>query len=144
MVWYILQRIANWVQSIHGIFIKPFSLLIRLYANMQAGHIMLMTIIGLIYIWERIHFNVRVAPAVTTPFSKSMVRRTHFDFTSTDARANKAACESTKMVIWRLSLHSSILLCSNHWHAFFMAYKSCKFYFTSLQNFNEYHTKQDH
>ena len=35
-----------------GIFIKPFSLLIRLYANMQAGHIMLMTIIGLIYIFN--------------------------------------------------------------------------------------------
>lgn len=35
-----------------GVIIKPFSLLIRLYANMQAGHIMLMTIIGLIYIFN--------------------------------------------------------------------------------------------
>ncbi|WP_374960089.1 F0F1 ATP synthase subunit A, partial [Gilvibacter sp.] len=32
-----------------GIFIKPFSLLIRLYANMQAGHIVLGSLIGLIY-----------------------------------------------------------------------------------------------
>lgn len=35
-----------------GIFIKPFSLLIRLYANMQAGHIVLMSLIGLIFIFN--------------------------------------------------------------------------------------------
>ncbi|NDB03165.1 MAG: ATP synthase F0 subunit A [Flavobacteriaceae bacterium] len=35
-----------------GIFIKPFSLLIRLYANMQAGHIVLGSLIGLIYIFQ--------------------------------------------------------------------------------------------
>ena len=28
-----------------GVFIKPFSLLIRLYANMQAGHIVLMSLV---------------------------------------------------------------------------------------------------
>jgi len=35
-----------------GIIIKPFSLLIRLYANMQAGHIVLMSLIGLMFIFK--------------------------------------------------------------------------------------------
>ena len=35
-----------------GVFIKPFSLLIRLYANMQAGHIVLMSLIGLMFIFK--------------------------------------------------------------------------------------------
>ena len=35
-----------------GVFIKPFSLLIRLYANMTAGHIVIMSIIGLIYVFK--------------------------------------------------------------------------------------------
>jgi F-type H+-transporting ATPase subunit a len=34
------------------IFIKPFSLLIRLYANMQAGHIVLMSLIGLMFLFK--------------------------------------------------------------------------------------------
>lgn len=35
-----------------GVFIKPFSLLIRLYANITAGHIVLMSIIGLMFIFK--------------------------------------------------------------------------------------------
>ena len=35
-----------------GVVIKPFSLLIRLYANMQAGHIVLMSLIGLIFVFQ--------------------------------------------------------------------------------------------
>tara|TARA_B110000967_G_scaffold110898_1_gene113463 strand:+ start:249 stop:1346 length:1098 start_codon:yes stop_codon:yes gene_type:complete len=35
-----------------GVIIKPFSLLIRLYANMQAGHIVLMSLVGLIFIFN--------------------------------------------------------------------------------------------
>ncbi len=35
-----------------GIIIKPFSLFIRLYANMTAGHIVLMSLIGLMFIFE--------------------------------------------------------------------------------------------
>ena len=34
------------------LFIKPYSLLIRLYANMQAGHIVLMSLIGLMFIFK--------------------------------------------------------------------------------------------
>ncbi|MGB0837520.1 MAG: F0F1 ATP synthase subunit A [Flavobacteriaceae bacterium] len=35
-----------------GVFIKPFALMIRLYANMVAGHTVLMSIIGLMYIFH--------------------------------------------------------------------------------------------
>ena len=35
-----------------GLIIKPFSLLIRLYANMQAGHIVIMSLIGLMFIFK--------------------------------------------------------------------------------------------
>ena len=35
-----------------GMIIKPFSLLIRLYANIQAGHIVLMSLIGLMFIFK--------------------------------------------------------------------------------------------
>jgi F-type H+-transporting ATPase subunit a len=35
-----------------GTFIKPFSLMIRLYANITAGHIVLMSIIGLMFIFK--------------------------------------------------------------------------------------------
>lgn len=35
-----------------GTFIKPFSLMIRLYANMMAGHVVLMSIIGLMFIFK--------------------------------------------------------------------------------------------
>ncbi len=41
-----------WPIEILGIFIKPFSLLIRLYANMLAGHTVLMSLIALIYVSE--------------------------------------------------------------------------------------------
>ena len=37
-----------------GVIIKPFSLLIRLYANMQAGHIVLMSLIALMYLFNSI------------------------------------------------------------------------------------------
>jgi len=35
-----------------GTIIKPFSLMIRLYANMTAGHVVLMSILGLIFIFK--------------------------------------------------------------------------------------------
>ena len=54
MKWYskILLYIILIPIEILGIFIKPFSLLIRLYANMQAGHIVLMSLIGLMFIFK--------------------------------------------------------------------------------------------
>ncbi|WP_130285109.1 F0F1 ATP synthase subunit A [Aquimarina brevivitae] len=35
-----------------GVFIKPFSLMIRLYANMTAGHVVLMSIIGMVVLFK--------------------------------------------------------------------------------------------
>ena len=35
-----------------GVFIKPFALMIRLYANIMAGHVVLMSIIGLVFIFK--------------------------------------------------------------------------------------------
>jgi len=35
-----------------GLFVKPFSLMIRLYANMLAGHVVIMSILGLIFIFS--------------------------------------------------------------------------------------------
>jgi F-type H+-transporting ATPase subunit a len=35
-----------------GIFIKPFALMIRLYANIVAGHIVLMSLIGLMFVFK--------------------------------------------------------------------------------------------
>ncbi|MBT3685090.1 MAG: F0F1 ATP synthase subunit A [Cryomorphaceae bacterium] len=37
-----------------GVFIKPFSLMIRLYANILAGHIVLYSLIGLIFIFKNL------------------------------------------------------------------------------------------
>ncbi len=38
--------------EILGMFIKPFALLIRLYANMTAGHVVLGSLLGLIYVFQ--------------------------------------------------------------------------------------------
>ena len=35
-----------------GVFIKPFALMIRLYANITAGHIVLMSLLGLMFIFK--------------------------------------------------------------------------------------------
>ena len=35
-----------------GVFIKPFSLLIRLYANIQAGHIVMLSLVGLMFVFN--------------------------------------------------------------------------------------------
>lgn len=47
-----LMRIVLAPIELLGIFIKPFSLLIRLYANITAGHIVLMSIIGMMFIFK--------------------------------------------------------------------------------------------
>jgi F-type H+-transporting ATPase subunit a len=37
-----------------GIFVKPFSLMIRLFANITAGHIIILSILGLIFIFQSV------------------------------------------------------------------------------------------
>jgi len=44
-----------------GVFMKPFSLMIRLFANMTAGHIILLSLFGLIFIFK----SIFVAPVVS-------------------------------------------------------------------------------
>jgi len=41
-----------------GIFIKPFALMIRLYANMIAGHIVVMSLLALIFIFNNIGMSI--------------------------------------------------------------------------------------
>ena len=40
--------------EIIGVFIKPFALMIRLFANMSAGHIVMMSLIALIFYFKNI------------------------------------------------------------------------------------------
>ncbi len=47
-----LMRIVLAPIELLGVVIKPFSLMIRLYANIFAGHIVLMSIIGLMFIFK--------------------------------------------------------------------------------------------
>jgi F-type H+-transporting ATPase subunit a len=53
--------------EILGLFIKPISLMIRLFANITAGHIILLSIIGLIFV-----FKTALAGIVTVPFGTFM------------------------------------------------------------------------
>ena len=48
----VLMKIVLAPIELLGLVIKPFSLLIRLYANIQAGHIVLMSLIGLMFIFN--------------------------------------------------------------------------------------------
>jgi F-type H+-transporting ATPase subunit a len=48
----VLMKIVLAPIELLGVVIKPFSLLIRLYANIQAGHIVLMSLIGLMFIFN--------------------------------------------------------------------------------------------
>lgn len=54
--------------EIVGMFTKPFSLMVRLFANITAGHIIILSLLGLIFMFE----NAGVA-AVSIPFSLFMM-----------------------------------------------------------------------
>ncbi len=47
--------------EIVGVFMKPFSLMIRLFANMTAGHIILLSLFGLIFIFK----SLMIAPVIS-------------------------------------------------------------------------------
>lgn len=47
-----LMRVVLAPIELLGVFIKPFALLIRLYANITAGHIVLMSLISLMFIFD--------------------------------------------------------------------------------------------
>ncbi len=48
----VLMKIVLAPIELIGVIIKPFALMIRLYANIMAGHVVLMSIIGLIFIFK--------------------------------------------------------------------------------------------
>ncbi len=48
----VLMKIILAPIELLGVFIKPFALMIRLYANIMAGHIVLMSLIGLIFVFQ--------------------------------------------------------------------------------------------
>jgi len=54
----ILLYIILWPVEIIGIFTKPFSLMIRLFANITAGHILILSIISLAFIFESLSIGV--------------------------------------------------------------------------------------
>lgn len=82
-----------------GLFIKPFSLLIRLYANMQAGHIVLMSLIGLMFIFKSwlgspLSFGlafaislIEVLVALLQAYIFTMLSALYFGFASEDHHA---------------------------------------------------------
>lgn len=47
--------------EIVGVFMKPFSLMVRLFANMTAGHIILLSLFGLIFIFQ----SFMIAPVIS-------------------------------------------------------------------------------
>ncbi|GAB2788518.1 F0F1 ATP synthase subunit A [Rhabdobacter roseus] len=47
--------------EIVGVFMKPFSLMVRLFANMTAGHIILLSLFGLIFIFK----SLAIAPVIS-------------------------------------------------------------------------------
>lgn len=50
--------------EILGIFIKPFALLIRLFANILAGHMIILTVVGLIFITAEMSKGLGIGTAV--------------------------------------------------------------------------------
>lgn len=48
--------------EIVGIFMKPFSLTVRLFANITAGHIILLSLVSLIFIFESATLGIAVVP----------------------------------------------------------------------------------
>ncbi|MEP1034453.1 F0F1 ATP synthase subunit A [Ekhidna sp.] len=54
----ILLYLILWPVEIIGIFTKPFSLMIRLFANITAGHILILSIISLAFIFESLSIGI--------------------------------------------------------------------------------------
>lgn len=61
----ILLYLILWPVEIIGIFTKPFSLMIRLFANITAGHILILSIISLAFIFESLTIGVAGAVFAT-------------------------------------------------------------------------------
>jgi len=51
--------------EILGIFVKPFALMMRLFANITAGHIMILSLVSLVFIFK----NILIGPFVSVPLA---------------------------------------------------------------------------
>jgi F-type H+-transporting ATPase subunit a len=51
--------------EILGQFMRLISLSVRLFANMLAGHMLILTFIGLIFVLENVYLAILVVPAAT-------------------------------------------------------------------------------
>ena len=61
--------------EIIGLFIKPITLLIRLFANITAGHIMILSLVSLIFVFSNLGANMGGAiggSAIAIPFVFAM------------------------------------------------------------------------
>lgn len=54
----LMLYIILWPVEIIGIFTKPFSLMVRLFANITAGHILILSILGLAFVFESVTVGV--------------------------------------------------------------------------------------
>ncbi len=57
--------------EILGQFMRLISLSVRLYANMLAGHMLILTFIGLIFVLENVAVAVALGPAARPPSTSS-------------------------------------------------------------------------
>jgi len=48
-----------------GMFTKPFALLIRLYANITAGHVVIMSLIGMIFVGKNLAADLPISMGLT-------------------------------------------------------------------------------
>lgn len=48
----VIMKIALIPIEVLGMFIKPFALMIRLYANITAGHVVIMSLLGMIFVFK--------------------------------------------------------------------------------------------
>ena len=60
-----LKPLVGVIEFISNIIVRPFSLTVRLFANMLAGHILILTFIGLMFILESIYLAPLVLPVAT-------------------------------------------------------------------------------
>lgn len=58
-----------------GVFIKPVSLMIRLFANITAGHVIILSLVGLIFVFGKVGTSIAGATTgalVAIPFTMFM------------------------------------------------------------------------
>ena len=60
-----MKPLVGLIEFVSNILLRPFALMIRLFANMLAGHMLILTFIGLIFVLEALWLAPLVIPAAT-------------------------------------------------------------------------------